>query len=55
MYTECDYCMSEDVLRHFCVLFQLARIQTDSVAEKLKELFPDLKLEIGIKFCFFYL
>lgn len=31
-----------------CVpLFQLARIQTDSVAEKLKELYPDVHSEIG--------
>uniref|UniRef100_A0A4W4FXD7 Porphobilinogen deaminase n=1 Tax=Electrophorus electricus TaxID=8005 RepID=A0A4W4FXD7_ELEEL len=28
---------------------QLARIQTDSVAEKLKELYPDLQLEIGTR------
>uniref|UniRef100_A0A3Q1GY96 hydroxymethylbilane synthase n=1 Tax=Anabas testudineus TaxID=64144 RepID=A0A3Q1GY96_ANATE len=28
-------------------IFQLARIQTDSVAEKLKELYPDIHLEIG--------
>lgn len=26
---------------------QLARIQTDSVAEKVKELYPDVHLEIG--------
>lgn len=31
-----------------CVpLFQLARIQTDSVAEKLKELYPDVHSEIS--------
>ena len=29
------------------LLLQLARIQTDSVADKLKELFPDIHLEIG--------
>ena len=28
-------------------LRKLARIQTDSVAEKLKELYPDVLLEIG--------
>uniref|UniRef100_A0A3Q4G4X9 hydroxymethylbilane synthase n=1 Tax=Neolamprologus brichardi TaxID=32507 RepID=A0A3Q4G4X9_NEOBR len=28
---------------------QLARIQTDSVAETLKELYPDIHLEIGKK------
>jgi len=27
---------------------QLARIQTDSVAEQLKELFPHIALEIGV-------
>lgn len=31
------------------VVSQLARIQTDSVAEKLKELYPDVRLEIGEK------
>uniref|UniRef100_A0A8C9T8V4 Hydroxymethylbilane synthase, b n=1 Tax=Scleropages formosus TaxID=113540 RepID=A0A8C9T8V4_SCLFO len=33
---------------------QLARIQTDSVAEKLKKLYPDVLLEIGACFnrCF---
>lgn len=29
------------------VFFQLARIQTDSVVEKLKELHPDVNFEIG--------
>lgn len=28
-------------------VLQLARIQTDSVAEKLKELYPDIHVEIG--------
>lgn len=32
---------------HVVVVSQLARIQTDSVAEKLKELYPDVRLEIG--------
>lgn len=31
------------------LLLQLARIQTDSVAETLKELYPDIHLEIGKK------
>lgn len=35
------------ILTRFVVLPQLARIQTDSVAEKLKELYPDISLEIG--------
>lgn len=35
------------------VLFQLARIQTDSVAETLKELYPELQLEIGIEISVF--
>lgn len=38
-----------DIFTHFVLLSQLARIQTDSVAEKLKELYPDVQLEIGEK------
>lgn len=34
-------------------LLQLARIQTDSVVEMLRELHPDLHFEIG-KCCFFW-
>lgn len=36
-----------EIFTHFVLLSQLARIQTDSVAEKLKELYPDVHLEIG--------
>lgn len=32
------------------LLLQLARIQTDSVAAKLQELYPDVRLEIGETF-----
>lgn len=55
--------MGSDVLQasvaKVCLcIFQLARIQTDSVAEKLKELYPDIHLEIGeitLKWNFFVL
>lgn len=36
-----------EIFTHSFLLSQLARIQTDSVAEKLKELYPDIHLEIG--------
>lgn len=36
-----------EIFTQFVLLSQLARIQTDSVAEKLKELYADIHLEIG--------
>jgi len=38
-----------NIIEPFCCLyfFQLARIQTDSVVEKLKGLHPDVHFEIG--------
>lgn len=44
-----------EIFTHFFLLSQLARIQTDSVAEKLKELYPDIHLEIGENKPFLYL
>lgn len=56
MITVCHLLCSADLIRvkgqwmqWVDLLLQLARIQTDSVAETLKELYPDIHLEIGKK------
>lgn len=38
---------NSEIVTCCALLSQLARIQTDSVADKLKELYPDIHLEIG--------